>query len=269
MNNFLRKSFVSSSRNSLLKIVAIATAGSGFLYANCNSNYKTRVSLSIPAQLRESGLLPRQFSEVSMQQPLSIPAGFWNLGKFWQFSSRVSPEPAGDVKKEVSFKVGDDAKPCSRCLGRDSIANAAAKVGPAVVNLSVPQGVTLQDGRTFEGTVVNADLHSDIAIVKIKSKTPLPAAKLGSSSKLCPGDWVLALGCPLSLQNTVTAGIVSCVDRKSSDLGLGGMHREYLQTDCAINPALINCVKMLVIQLFSLVSTICPLILELAANGGL
>ncbi|XP_020107086.1 putative protease Do-like 14 isoform X2 [Ananas comosus] len=96
-------------------------------------------------------------------------------------------------------------------------------------------GVTLQDGREFEGTVVNADLHSDIAVVKIKSKTPLPVAKLGSSSKLQPGDWVVALGCPLSLQNTITSGIVSCVDRKSSDLGLGGVRREYLQTDCAIN----------------------------------
>lgn len=95
--------------------------------------------------------------------------------------------------------------------------------------------VTLQDGRTFEGTVLNADIHSDIAIVKIKSKTPLPSAKLGVSSKLRPGEWVVALGCPLSLQNTITLGIVSCVDRKSSDLGLGGLRREYLQTDCAIN----------------------------------
>ncbi|GMY21683.1 putative protease Do-like 14, partial [Fagus crenata] len=95
--------------------------------------------------------------------------------------------------------------------------------------------VTLQDDWTFEGTVVNADLHSDIAIVKIHSKTPLPTATLGSSSKLRPGDWVVALGCPLSLQNTITAGIVSCVDRKSSDLGLGGIRREYLQTDSAIN----------------------------------
>lgn len=93
----------------------------------------------------------------------------------------------------------------------------------------------MQDGRTFEGTVVNADMHSDIAIVKINSKAPLPTAELGSSGKLRPGDWVVAMGCPLSLQNTVTAGIVSCVDRKSSDLGLGGMRREYLQTDCAIN----------------------------------
>lgn len=68
--------------------------------------------------------------------------------------------------------------------------------------------MTLQDGREYIGHVVNADLHSDIAIVKIKSKTPLPAVKLGSSSKLRPGDWVVAVGCPLSLQNTVTAGIV-------------------------------------------------------------
>ncbi|KAK4748826.1 hypothetical protein SAY87_015412 [Trapa incisa] len=82
---------------------------------------------------------------------------------------------------------------------------------------------------------MNADIHSDIAIVKIDSKLPLPTATLGSSRKLRPGDWVLAMGCPLSLQNTVTAGIVSCVDRKSSDLGLGGIRREYLQTDCAIN----------------------------------
>lgn len=60
-------------------------------------------------------------------------------------------------------------------------------------------GVTLQDGRTFEGTVVNVDLQSDVAIVKINSKTPLPSAKLGTSSGLQPGDWVIAVGCPLSL----------------------------------------------------------------------
>ncbi|CAA6660261.1 unnamed protein product [Spirodela intermedia] len=130
---------------------------------------------------------------------------------------------------------------------------AAAKVAPAVVNISnvsTVQGYfglmvgksvgcgTIIDpdyGRVFEGTVLNADFQSDIAVVKIKSKTALPTANFGSSSKLQPGDWVIALGCPLFLQNTITAGIVSCVDRKSSDLGLGGARREYLQTDCSIN----------------------------------
>ncbi|KAK1287500.1 putative protease Do-like 14 [Acorus calamus] len=95
--------------------------------------------------------------------------------------------------------------------------------------------VTLQDGRSFEGTVISADFHTDIAVVKINSPTPLPAAKLGSSRKLQSGEWVIALGCPLTLQRTITAGIVSCVDRTSRDLGLGGKEREYLQTDCAIN----------------------------------
>ncbi|XP_061369724.1 uncharacterized protein LOC133312527 isoform X1 [Gastrolobium bilobum] len=78
-------------------------------------------------------------------------------------------------------------------------------------------------------------MHSDIAIVKINSETPLPEAKLGSSSTLRPGDLVIAMSCPHFLQNTVTLGIVSCVDRKSSDLGFNGTPREYLQTDCAIN----------------------------------
>jgi HtrA serine peptidase 2 len=68
--------------------------------------------------------------------------------------------------------------------------------------------VTLQDGREFEGVVLNADCHSDIAVVKIKSSTPLPAARLGSSCQIRPGEWVVALGSPLCLQNTVTAGII-------------------------------------------------------------
>lgn len=64
--------------------------------------------------------------------------------------------------------------------------------------------------------MVNADMHSDIAVVKINSETPLPDAKLGNSSRLRPGDWVIAMGCPLSLQNTVTAGIVRCEETISA-----------------------------------------------------
>jgi HtrA serine peptidase 2 len=254
----------------------LAAAGSGLAYLNTGYNYETKVLVSISAPLCDLLSWPWTITQLI---PRSSFAGSSQSGHESQVFSRTGLDPSADIKKEASGEVKDGQKPCCGCLGRDTIANAAATVGPAVVNLSTPtsyngrklgnsigsgtiidtdgtiltcahvvvdfQGikhlsngkvdVTLQDGRTFEGTVVNADLHSDIAIVKIKSKTPLPAAKLGSSSKLRPGDWAIALGCPLSLQNTVTAGIVSCVDRQSSDLGLGGMHREYLQTDCAIN----------------------------------
>jgi HtrA serine peptidase 2 len=68
--------------------------------------------------------------------------------------------------------------------------------------------VSLQDGRTFDGEVVSYDLSSDIAVVKIRSKTPLPAATLGSSQKLRPGEWIIALGSPLHLQNSVTVGVI-------------------------------------------------------------
>ncbi|OAY44057.1 putative protease Do-like 14 [Manihot esculenta] len=279
MNQFLRKASISCSRRFFFRALSIAAAGSGLLYAESNSDYNATISLSVPAPLSESLSLPWSFHLIPLRPSFTSPDNR-HFGILPLFSPRVSPVPSTDREKECPGVVaGDSSKPSCGCLGRDTIANAAARVGPAVVNLSVPQGfygittgksigsgtiidsdgtiltcahvvvdfqgmrgsskgkvdVTLQDGRTFEGTVVNADLHSDIAIVKIKSKTPLPTAKLGSSSKLRPGDWVLAMGCPLSLQNTVTAGIVSCVDRKSSDLGLGGMRREYLQTDCAIN----------------------------------
>lgn len=95
--------------------------------------------------------------------------------------------------------------------------------------------VSLQDGRTFDGEVVSFDISSDIAVVKINSKIPLPAAALGSSSKLRPGEWIVALGSPLHLQNSVTVGVISCVERKGSEIGLRGIHGGYIQTDAAIN----------------------------------
>eukprot|EP00897_Mesotaenium_endlicherianum_P005806 jgi/Mesen1/5253/ME000263S04362 len=95
--------------------------------------------------------------------------------------------------------------------------------------------VTLQDGRSFEGQLVAADSLADIAVVKIATGGTLPVAQLGSARTLRPGDWVVAVGSPLKLSNTVTAGIVSCVERKSSEMGLRGAHSDYIQTDAAIN----------------------------------
>jgi HtrA serine peptidase 2 len=95
--------------------------------------------------------------------------------------------------------------------------------------------VTLQDGRTFEGRVLSFDSVADVALVKVDSCDPLPAATLGSSARLRAGQWVVALGSPLQLQNSVTAGIISCVDRKGSEIGLRGAAMDYIQTDAAVN----------------------------------
>ena len=172
-------------------------------------------------------------------------------------------------------------------LSRSCVADAAAAVAPAVVNLAtMPTGgvmpgggvfgmdapavaatgsgfivdakgvvvtnahvvrgaaaagvrVTLHDGRTVNGKVVAADAASDIAVVQLDAdKSPYPCARLGRSDNLRAGEFVVALGSPLHLDNTVTCGIISNTTRRASDLGMGGGARArtaYLQTDAAIN----------------------------------
>lgn len=90
--------------------------------------------------------------------------------------------------------------------------------------------VTLADKRTFDGKVVGRDKFTDLAIVKIDA-TGLPAAKLGTSKNLRPGDWVIAIGSPMGLDHTVTMGIVSALNRSLSEVN----EVQLIQTDAAIN----------------------------------
>ena len=94
--------------------------------------------------------------------------------------------------------------------------------------------VRLQDGRTYQGYVEDYDVKSDLATVRIEAKN-LPVMKLGKSSSVRPGEFVIAMGSPLSLSNTITTGVVSSVARNRAELGLRGRDvPDYLQTDAAI-----------------------------------
>ncbi len=95
--------------------------------------------------------------------------------------------------------------------------------------------VTLKDGRTLQGKVLGGDKVTDVAVVKINA-TNLPTVKLGNSDRLQAGEWAIAIGNPLGLDNTVTAGIISAIGRHSSDIGEGNKRVDFLQTDAAINP---------------------------------
>lgn len=92
--------------------------------------------------------------------------------------------------------------------------------------------VRLPDGREFDGVVQVVDPVSDLATVKINA-SGLPVLKLASSKEVRPGEWVVAMGSPLSLSNTVTAGIVSSASRQSRELGINN-DIEYIQTDASI-----------------------------------
>ncbi|WP_277881772.1 MULTISPECIES: HhoA/HhoB/HtrA family serine endopeptidase [unclassified Phormidium] len=98
--------------------------------------------------------------------------------------------------------------------------------------------VTLKDGRSFDAVVEGVDEVTDLAVVKIDDGEDdvLPIATLGDSDQIEVGDWAIAVGNPLGLDNTVTLGIVSTLKRTSSSVGIPGKRLEFIQTDAAINP---------------------------------
>jgi Do/DeqQ family serine protease len=113
------------------------------------------------------------------------------------------------------------------------------KEGDIITNAHVVSGadkvtVILKDGRQLDGKVLGSDELTDVAVIQVKSDN-LPTVSLGSSQSMQTGDWAIAIGNPLGLDNTVTAGIISAIGRKSGQIGVD-KRVSFIQTDAAINP---------------------------------
>jgi len=93
--------------------------------------------------------------------------------------------------------------------------------------------VRLLDKRKFTGKVVGRDPDTDLAVVKVESKTPLPTVPLGDSTQVKVGQWVVAVGNPFGLEHTLTVGVVSALKRENVNLS---RYEDFIQTDASINP---------------------------------
>ncbi|MCH9055201.1 trypsin-like peptidase domain-containing protein [Parathermosynechococcus lividus] len=127
--------------------------------------------------------------------------------------------------------------PVRQGQGSGFIFDASGKVmtnAHVVENASIVR-VTLPDGREFDGKVLGTDRLTDVAVVEIPAEN-LPTVPLGNSDNLVPGEWAIAIGNPLGLSNTVTAGIISATGRGSNEIGAADKRVSFIQTDAAINP---------------------------------
>ncbi|PSF38593.1 serine protease [Aphanothece hegewaldii CCALA 016] len=112
--------------------------------------------------------------------------------------------------------------------------------GKLLTNAHVVEGasqvkVTLKNGQIYTGKVIGIDPMTDVAVVKIQA-AQLPVVALGRAENLQPGEWAIAIGNPLGLDNTVTVGIISALGRSSSEVGVPEKRVKFIQTDAAINP---------------------------------
>ncbi|XP_045903965.1 serine protease HTRA3-like isoform X1 [Micropterus dolomieu] len=115
------------------------------------------------------------------------------------------------------------------------VTNAHVVTTPATASGRPQLRVQLHDGDAYEAAVRDVDRKADIATIKVNPQKKLPVLSLGRSADLRPGEFVVAIGSPFALQNTVTTGIVSTAQRDGKELGIKDSDMDYIQTDAIIN----------------------------------
>ncbi len=185
--------------------------------------------------------------------PLSSPGTSANINFIAEAVQRVGPAVVRiDAAQERAEALPDSLDrpffrrffgqegplpPLRRGTGSGFILSADGRL---VTNAHVVEGstrvkVTLKDGRELEGRVLGTDTVTDVAVIQIEA-TDLPTVSLGKSEDLVPGEWAIAIGNPLGLDNTVTVGIISALGRSSMQVGVPDKRVRFIQTDAAINP---------------------------------
>jgi serine protease Do len=176
---------------------------------------------------------PAGTAATSSPSPIGMP------GSFAPLASKAAPAVV-TIYTKVAGRMGRLVR---RGLGSGFVIDSQ---GTVVTNNHVIEGaaeieVQLADGSAQKGKLLGRDAMTDIAVLRIDPPAGVDALPLGNSDEIAVGDWVVAIGNPLGLSHTVTAGILSARGRSNKDVPLttsngGRMYLDFLQTDAAINP---------------------------------
>ena len=154
----------------------------------------------------------------------------------------VSRTLGGDVPDFLKpFLGGAQAVPPStqilQGIGSGFVINSAGLIltNAHVVDQADTVTVSFQDGRILAGKVLGKDPVTDVAVIQVQADN-LPTVIIGDSDKVRQGQWAIAIGNPLGLQETVTVGVISGIERSSSAIGVPDKRVGFIQTDAAINP---------------------------------
>jgi len=211
------------SRTRVVALVAglVLSVGLGYL-----GDREVRAQQTKQTQLPSPGDLSRAFINVAKQiKPAVVNVDVVEKAKASRGRRLEMPEipglPFGNApRRREGTGSGVIISPDGYILTNNHVAGDADEIK-----------VKLADGRELKATRVGVDSETDLAVIKVDAHD-LPFAKLGDSDKLEQGEWVIAIGSPFGLQQTMTAGIVSAIGR---DLRTG-QYDNYIQTDASINP---------------------------------
>jgi len=200
--------------------------------------YLSLVFIGAAGSLLGTQLLPNRLELVPpsvAQLPAQVPSGNINF-----IANAVDRTGAAVVRIDAVRAARRARQPGARVVRGTGSGFIIKPDGLILTNAHVTGGadtvnVTLKDGRKFTGRVLGRDELTDVAVVKIQASN-LPTVTIGNSDNLRPGEWAIAIGNPLGLDNTVTAGIISATGRSSSDVGVPDKRVGFIQTDAAINP---------------------------------
>jgi S1-C subfamily serine protease len=225
----------------------------GLLILGGGAGFWSSRHLERPEQVEKSPIYSRVIPTLS--RPINITESNQNINFIAEAVQKVGPAVVRiDAAREVSSLLPENFKnPLFRRFFGNESPSGSEKIergtgsgfiisadGRLITNAHVVDGsdvvkVTLKDGQIYEGKVLGIDSVTDVAVLKIEA-VDLPTVTFGKADNLTPGEWAIAIGNPLGLDNTVTVGIISAIGRSSSQVGVPDKRLQFIQTDAAINP---------------------------------